>query len=95
MQSRFRTSSMTDDDVHRNLSLLRRRYSMDDSATTLGALSALSGERTRLDTTPHTACMSVSLSMDTPPTQLLTSSSSDRTNTVSPIRLVSLSPFTP
>ena len=35
MQARFRTSSMTDDDVHRNLSLLRRRYSMDDSGTTL------------------------------------------------------------
>ena len=54
MEARFRTSSMTDDDVHRNLSLLRRRYSMDDSATTLGALSALSGESTRLGTTPHT-----------------------------------------
>ncbi len=35
MQTRFRTSSMTDDDAHRNLSLLRRRYSMDDSGTTL------------------------------------------------------------
>ena len=50
MQARFRTSSMSDEDVHRNLMLLRRRYSShpDDSATTVGALSALSGESTRL-----------------------------------------------
>ena len=97
MQSRFRTSSMTDDDVHRNLSFLRRRYSShaDDSVTTVGVLSVLSGECTRLGTTPHTSSMSVSLSMDTPPTHLLASSSSDRTHTVSTIRLSSISPVTP
>ena len=80
MQVRFRASSMTDDDVHGNLSILRSRYSpyTDDSTTTLGALSALSVERTRLGTTPHTSSMSVSPSMDTPVTHLLTSSSSDR-----------------
>ena len=78
MQARFRTSSMTDEDVHRNLTLLRRRYSShpDDSATTVGALSALSGESTRLGT------------------NLLASSPSDRSHTMSPIRLASLSPVT-
>jgi hypothetical protein len=56
MQARFRVSSMTDDEVQRNLSILRRRYSpdADDSSATLGALSALSGENTRLGATPHT-----------------------------------------
>ena len=76
---------------------LRRRYSstVDDSVTTLGVLSVLSVESTRLGTTPHTVSMSVSPSMDTPPTHLLASSSSDRSHTVSPIRLVSISPVTP
>jgi hypothetical protein len=97
MQARFRVSSMTDDEVQRNLSILRRRYSPaeDDSSATLGALSALSGENTRLGATPHTSSVSVSPSMDTPPSQLLALSSSDRSQTVSPIRLPSLSPVTP
>jgi hypothetical protein len=39
---------MTDDEVQRNLSFRRRRYSpdADDSSTTLGVLSTLSGEDT-------------------------------------------------
>ena len=78
MQARFRTSSMTDADVHRNLMLLRRRYSShpDDSAATVGALSALSGESTRLGN------------------NLLASSPSDSSHPASPIRLASLSPVT-
>ena len=78
MQARFRTSSMSDEDVHRNLMLLRRRYSShpDDSVTTVGALSALSGESTRLGN------------------NLLASSPSGRSHTASPIRLASLSPVT-
>jgi hypothetical protein len=97
MQARFRVSSMTDDEVQRNLSILRRRYSpaTDDSSATLGALSALFGENTRLGATPHISSLSVSPSMDTPPSQLLALSSSDRSQTVSPIRLASLSPVTP
>jgi hypothetical protein len=53
MQTRFRVSSMTDDEVHRNF--LRCRYSpdADDSYATLGALSALPGENTRLGATTH------------------------------------------
>ena len=40
MQLRFRVSSMTDDEVQRNLSILPRRYSpdADDSSATLGVL---------------------------------------------------------
>ena len=78
MQARFRTSSMSDEDVHRNLMLLRRRYSShpDDSAATVGALSALSGESTRLGN------------------NLLASSPSDSSHPASPIRLASLSPVT-
>jgi hypothetical protein len=43
MQARFRVSPMTDDEVHRNLSILRRRYSShaDESFATLGAPSHL------------------------------------------------------
>ena len=91
MQARFRASSMPHDEVQRNLSILRRRYSphADDSSATLGALSALSGESTRLGATPHTSSLSVSPSMDTPPSHLLSLSSSDRSQTVSPIRLAS------
>jgi hypothetical protein len=43
----------------------------DDSSAILGALSALSGENTRLGATPHTSSLSVSPSMDTPPSHLL------------------------
>jgi hypothetical protein len=45
MQTRFHVSSLTANEVQRNLSILRRRYSpdTDDSSATLGALSALSG----------------------------------------------------
>ncbi len=74
MQARFRVSSMTDDEVQRNLSILRRRYSpdADDSSATMGTLSSLSGENTRLGATPHTSSLSVSPSMvDTPPSHLL------------------------
>jgi hypothetical protein len=83
MQIRFRVSSMTDDEVQRNLSILRRRYSpdADDSSATLGALSALSGENTRLGATPHTSSLSVSPSMDTPTSHLQALSSSDRSQT--------------
>ena len=83
--------------VQRHLSILRRRYSpdADDSSATLGALSALSGENTRLGATPHTSSLSVSPSMNTPPSQVLALSSSDRSQTVSPIRLASPSPVTP
>jgi hypothetical protein len=97
IQSRFRVSSMTDDEVHRNLSILRRRYSpaTDDSSATLGSLSVVSGENTRLGATPHTSFLSVSPSMDTPSSQLLALSSSDRSQTVSPIRLALPSPVTP
>ncbi len=97
MQLRFRVSSMTDDEVQRHLSILRRRYSpdADDSSATLGALSALSGENTPLGATPHTSSLSVSPSMDTPPSHLQALSSSDRSQTVSPIRLASPSPVTP
>ena len=97
MQARFRVSSMPHDEVQRNLSILRRRYSphADDSSATLGALSALSGESTRLGATPHTSSLSVSPSMDTPPSHLLSLSSSDRSQTVSPIRLASPSSVTP
>jgi hypothetical protein len=57
MQARFRVLSMPHDEVQRYLSILRRRYSphADDSSATLGALSALSGESTRLGATPHTS----------------------------------------
>ncbi len=97
MQTRFRVSFMTDDEVQRNLSTLRRRYSLDadDSSTTLGALSVLSGENTRLGDTPHTSSLSVSPSMDFPHSHLQTLSSSDRSQTVSPIRLTSPSPVPP
>ena len=68
----------------------------DDSVeTTLGTLSDLSGENTRLGATPHTSSVSVSPSLNTPPSQLLALSSSDRSQTVSPIRLASPSPVTP
>ena len=95
MQARFRVLSMPHDEVQRYLSILRRRYSphADDSSATLGALSALSGESTRLGATPHTSSLSVSPSMDTPPSHLL--SSSDRSQTVSPIRSASPSSVTP
>lgn len=95
MQARFRVLFMPHDEVQRYLSILRRRYSphADDSSATLGALSALSGESTRLGATPHTSSLSVSPSMDTPPSHLL--SSSDRSQTVSPIRLASPSSVTP
>ena len=85
MQLRFRVSSMTGDEVQRHLSILRRQYSpdADDSSATLGALSALSGENTRLGATPHTSSLSVSPSMDTPPSHLQSLSSSDRSQTVS------------
>jgi hypothetical protein len=43
----------------------------------------------------HRSSLSVSPSMDTPPSHLQALSSSDRSQTVSPIRLVSLSPVTP
>jgi hypothetical protein len=62
---------------------------------TLGALSVLSGESTRLGATPDTSSLSVSPSMDTPPSHFLTLSSSDRSQTVSSIRLSSPSPVTP
>ena len=95
MQARFRVLSIPHDEVQRYLSILRRRYSphADDSSATLGALSALSGESTRLGATPHTSSLSVSPSMDTPPSHLL--SSSDRSQTVSPIRSASPSSVTP
>ena len=67
----------------------------DNSSATLGALSALSDENTRLGDTPHLSSLSVSPSMDTPPSHLLALSSSDRSQTVSPIRLTSPSPVTP
>lgn len=97
MQARFRVLSMPHDEVQRYLSILRRRYSphADDSSATLGALSALSGESTRLGATPHTSSLSVSPSMDTPPSHLLSLSSSDKSQTVSPIRLASPSSVTP
>ena len=95
MQARLRVLSLPHDEVQRYLSILRRRYSphADDSSATLGALSALSGESTRLGATPHTSSLSVSPSMDTPPSHLL--SSSDRSQTVSPIRSASPSSVTP
>jgi hypothetical protein len=69
----------------------------DDSVSsgTLGALSVLSGENTRLGPTPHTSSLSVSPSMDTLPLHLLALSSLDRSQTASPIRLASPSPVTP
>lgn len=62
MQARFRVLSMPHDEVQRNLSILRRRFSphADDSSATLGALSALSGESTcllRWIPLPHTFCL--------------------------------------
>ena len=83
MQARFRVLSMPHDEVQRYLSILRRRFSphADDSSATLGALSALSGESTRLGATPHTSSLSVSPSMDTPPSHLLSLSSSGRSQT--------------
>ncbi len=61
----------------------------------MGALSALPGENTHLGATPHASPLSVSPSMNTPPSRHLALSSWDRSQTVSPIRLASPSPVTP